>query len=244
MPPKRVRLFDLEAFLDLTGLSTQVAAYTNGQRIYARGGACETVLCIKAGEVELPVVAKTGREATVAVLGAGEFFGEGALAGQPLRTGRATAHTDVTLIAIDRAERRSLREEHGLSDEFTTHLLTRDIPIEEDLIEQLFSSAEKRLACALLTARGPRRGEDAPAEHPADLGTDARRDGGHDATAPEPSHEPVHTTGVHQCRSGPDDSRLAPERRADPLKDRFTLGATWSTNATLSKETADDEDKH
>jgi CRP-like cAMP-binding protein len=145
------RPFDPEAFLASTGVSRTVLAYAQGQPIYSQGGDCDTVLFIKSGEVKLSVRSKTGREAIVAVLGSGHFFGEGALAGQPLRIGSATAHSPSTIIAVAKSDmRKLLHKEHALSDGFIAHLLTRNIHIEQDLIDQLFNSAEKRLARTLL----------------------------------------------------------------------------------------------
>jgi len=151
MAPRKIRPFDPEAFLYSARIETAVVSYTQGQPIYSQGGPCDTVMYIKTGEVKLSVTSKTGREAIVAVLGAGHFFGEGALAGQPLRIGSATAHSPTTVIAVSKADmRRLLHEEHVMSDTFIAHLLTRNIRIEEDLIDQLFDSAEKRLARTLL----------------------------------------------------------------------------------------------
>lgn len=151
MASKKSRPFDPEAFLESTGVSKTVLAYAQGQPIYAQGGACDTVLYVKRGEVKLSVTSKTGKEAIVAVLGAGNFFGEGALAGQPLRIGSATAHSPSTIIAVTKGDMQQLlHKEHALSDGFIAHLLTRNIHIEQDLIDQLFNSAEKRLARALL----------------------------------------------------------------------------------------------
>jgi len=151
MAAKKPRPFDPEAFLDSTGVPKTVLDYAQGQAIYRQGAACDRVMYLKKGEVKLSVISKTGREAIVAILGAGDFFGEGALAGQTLRIGSATAHTPSTVIALDKADmQRLLHEEHALSDGFITHLLTRNVRIEEDLIDQLFNSAEKRLARTLL----------------------------------------------------------------------------------------------
>ena len=151
MVPKKSRPFDPEAFLDASGVPKTVSAYEQGQSIYNQGAACDAVMYLKKGEVRLSVISKTGREAIVAILGVGNFFGEGALAGQPVRIGSATAHTPSTVIAIDKAHmKRLLHEEHALSDGFIAHLLTRNVRIEEDLIDQLFNSAEKRLARTLL----------------------------------------------------------------------------------------------
>jgi CRP/FNR family transcriptional regulator, cyclic AMP receptor protein len=143
--------FDAEVFLDASGVSKTVVTYAAGQPIYSQGGDGDTVLYIKEGEVKLSVISKTGKEAIVAVLGAGNFFGEGALAGQPLRIGSATAHTACTVIALGITDMRQLlHEEHEMSDGFIAHLLLRNARIEEDLIDQLFNSAEKRLARTLL----------------------------------------------------------------------------------------------
>jgi CRP/FNR family transcriptional regulator, cyclic AMP receptor protein len=143
--------FDPEAFLDATGVPMTILSYEEGQPIYAQGAACQSVMYIKKGEVKISVISKTGREAIVAILSVGHFFGEGALAGQLVRIGSATAHTASTILAIDKADmKRLLHEEHALSDGFIAHLLTRNVRIEEDLIDQLFNSAEKRLARTLL----------------------------------------------------------------------------------------------
>jgi CRP/FNR family transcriptional regulator, cyclic AMP receptor protein len=143
--------FNPEEFLNAAGIPKTVAVYEAGQAIYSQGGTGDTVMFIKEGEVKLSVISKTGKEAIVAVLDAGNFFGEGALAGQPLRIGNATAHTACTVITVSKADmRRLLHEEHEMSDGFIAHLLTRNVRIEEDLIDQLFNSAEKRLARTLL----------------------------------------------------------------------------------------------
>ncbi|RPJ69943.1 MAG: Crp/Fnr family transcriptional regulator [Acidobacteria bacterium] len=151
MAPRKSAPFDPEAFLASAGVAMTVLEYRKGEPIYSQGGACDTVMYIKDGEVQLSVLSKTGREAIVAILAAGDFFGEGALAGQPLRIGTATAHTPSTVVAVDKADmQRLLHEEHALSERFIAHLLTRNVRIEEDLIDQLFNSAEKRLARTLL----------------------------------------------------------------------------------------------
>jgi CRP-like cAMP-binding protein len=142
---------DTQAFLDSAGVARTVVAYRKAETIYSQGDACSAVMYIEQGEVRLSVLSKMGKEAIVAVLGPGNFFGEGALAGQPLRGGSATANAPSTILVIERTEMlRVLHEQHALSDRFIGHLLTRNIHIEEDLIDQLFNSAEKRLAQALL----------------------------------------------------------------------------------------------
>jgi CRP/FNR family transcriptional regulator, cyclic AMP receptor protein len=151
MAPRRSRRFDPEAFLDASGVARTVLDYARGQSIYVQGTACDAVMYVKKGDVKLSVTSQTGREAIVAILGAGNFFGEGALADQPVRIGSATAQSASTVIAVETAAmKRLLHEEHALSDGFIAHLLTRNVRIEEDLIDQLFNRAEKRLARTLL----------------------------------------------------------------------------------------------
>ncbi len=151
MSPKSPKPFDPEALFEATGVAKTVAAYAKGEPIYSQGSPCDSVLFVRSGEVKLSVISKLGKEAIVAILDGGSFFGEGALAGQTLRLGNATAHTASTIVTIGKADmRRLLHEEHALSDGFIAHLLTRNIRTEEDLIDQLFNSAEKRLARTLL----------------------------------------------------------------------------------------------
>jgi len=121
------------------------------QTIYAQGAACDAVFYIQKGKIRLTVVAKNGKEATIAILNPGDFFGEGGLAGQPLRMGTATAMTDCKLMRIEKkAMMLALHQEHTLSDMFTAYLLGRNIRYEADLVDQLFNSSEKRLARILL----------------------------------------------------------------------------------------------
>ena len=113
--------------------------------------ACEAVFYVQKGKVRLTVVAENGKEATIGILNPGDFFGEGGLAGQPLRVGSATAMTDCELMRIEKkAMMEALHREHTLSDMFTAYLLGRNIRYEADLVDQLFNSSEKRLARILL----------------------------------------------------------------------------------------------
>jgi len=142
---------DPEAFLDSARVASAVATYRKAKRIYSQGDVCNAVMYLRRGEVKLSVRSNTGREATVAVVGPGNFFGEGALAGQPLRSGSATANAQSSILTIEKAEMlRVLHEQHALSDRFIAHLLARNIRIEEDLVDQWFDRVEKRLARALL----------------------------------------------------------------------------------------------
>ena len=143
--------FNAQAFLDSAGVAKTVIKYGRNDVVFTQGEASEDVLYIQTGGIKLSVLSKTGKEAVVAMLGPGDFFGEGCLAGQPLRMGSATAITPSTILRIEKARMvRLLHKQHAMSDRFLAHMLTRNIRIEEDLIDQLFNSAEKRLARTLL----------------------------------------------------------------------------------------------
>ena len=143
--------FSAQAFLDSAGVARRIVEYRRADVIFTQGDPCESVLYIQKGGVKISVVSKTGREAVVAMLGPGDFFGEGGLAGQPFRMGSATATTSTTILFVDQhAMVRLLHQQHAMSDRFIAHLLARTIRIEEDLVDLLFSSSEKRLARKLL----------------------------------------------------------------------------------------------
>jgi CRP/FNR family transcriptional regulator, cyclic AMP receptor protein len=143
--------FNTQAFLDSTGVARKVVEFTKNTKIYTQGDAAKHVMYIQAGGVKLSVVNEVGKEAVVAVLRPGDFFGEGSIAGQRLRMGSATSTAATTLLAIDKDEMiRVLHAEHAFSDRFISYMLSRNIRIEEDLVDQLFNSTEKRLARALL----------------------------------------------------------------------------------------------
>jgi CRP/FNR family transcriptional regulator, cyclic AMP receptor protein len=148
---RTVRPFNAQAFLDSAGVAKSVAEYGREETIFTQGDACQHVMYIQSGGVKLSVLSKSGREAIVAMLGPGDFFGEGCLSGQPLRLGSATAITPSVILLIQKATMvRLLHQQHAMSDRFISHMLARNIRIEEDLIDQLFNSSEKRLARALL----------------------------------------------------------------------------------------------
>jgi CRP/FNR family cyclic AMP-dependent transcriptional regulator len=148
---KKNGAFNAQAFLDSAGVARAVVEFEKKETIFSQGDACNEVMYIQKGSVKLSVVSKTGREAVVAMLKPGDFVGEGGLAGQPLRIATATATSPVTLLVIGMEEMiRVLHEEHELSDRFISYMLERNIRIEEDLIDQLFNSSEKRLARTLL----------------------------------------------------------------------------------------------
>jgi len=149
--PNAVAAFNAEAFLKSTGVAKRVAQYGRGEAVFAQGDACEHVMYIQAGGIKLSVLSKTGREAVVAMLGPGDFFGEGCLAGQRFRMGTATAVAASTILLVDKDKMVGLlHNEHAMADRFISHMLARNIRIEEDLIDQLFNSSEKRLARTLL----------------------------------------------------------------------------------------------
>jgi CRP/FNR family cyclic AMP-dependent transcriptional regulator len=148
---KRESAFNAQSFLDSAGLSRRVVEYRRSEKIYSQGESIRDVLYIQKGGVKLSVVNEVGKEAVVAMLGPGDFFGEGGLAGQVVRTGTATAITPTTLLVIGKKEMiRVLHTEHAFSDRFLAYMLSRNIRIEQDLVDQLFNSSEKRLARTLL----------------------------------------------------------------------------------------------
>jgi CRP/FNR family cyclic AMP-dependent transcriptional regulator len=148
---KSVPAFDAQAFLDSPGIAKTIVEYGRGETIFTQGDACEEVLYIQSGGVKLSVMSKTGREAVVAMLGPGDFFGEGCLAGQAVRMGNATAITPSMILFVAREKMvRLLHRQRSMSTRFIAHMLSRNIRIEEDLIDQLFNSSEKRLARTLL----------------------------------------------------------------------------------------------
>ena len=143
--------FDAHAFLDSAGVARKVTEFKKAESIYAQGDAAKSVMYLQSGSVKLTVVSEVGKEAVVAILGPGDFFGEGCLAGQAVRMGTAAAITPSTVLVIEKSEMfKVLHEEHALSDVFIRFMLARNIRIEEDLVDQLFNSSEKRLARTLL----------------------------------------------------------------------------------------------
>jgi CRP/FNR family transcriptional regulator, cyclic AMP receptor protein len=145
------RDFAPHAFLATIGEGRKLVSFTKKQVIFTQGDPTDAAFYIQTGKVRLTVVSKIGKEATIGILGEGEFFGEGGLAGQPLRMGSATAMTDCELLRIDKkAMMLALHREHTFSDLFVAYLLARNIRYEEDLVDQLFNSSEKRLARILL----------------------------------------------------------------------------------------------
>ncbi len=148
---RKKRDFDPKSFLATIGAGRKVVAFPKKETVFTQGDAADSVFYIQEGKVRLTVVSKIGKEATLGILNRGEFFGEGGLAGQPLRMGSATALTDCELLRIEKkAMMEALHREHEFSDMFVAYLLARNIRYEEDLVDQLFNSSEKRLARILL----------------------------------------------------------------------------------------------
>ncbi len=148
---KKSMAFDAQLFLDSAGVARKVVEFQVKATIFAQGDPAKTVMYVQKGRAKLSVVNATGREAVVAFLGPGDFLGEGCLSGQPIRIMTATAIAPSTLLVIEKHEMiRVLHEEHELSDRFISYMLSRNIRVEEDLVDQLFNSTEKRLARTLL----------------------------------------------------------------------------------------------
>jgi CRP/FNR family cyclic AMP-dependent transcriptional regulator len=151
MAPKKTRSFDARAFLESAGSGKRVVTYARADVIFSQGDPCDSVMYIRSGAIQLSVLSLAGREAIVGTLGPGDFLGEGALAGHPVRpiTARATMASTV-LVVPKRRMIRLLHSQHALSDRFIAHMLVRNTRLEADLVDQLFNSSEKRLARTLL----------------------------------------------------------------------------------------------
>jgi CRP-like cAMP-binding protein len=148
---KQKHAFDAQAFLDSAGVARRVVEYQRSQKVYSQGDPATSVMYIQAGGVKLTVVNEVGKEAVVAILGPGDFLGEGGMAGQSVRMGTATAVGPTRLLVIEKNEMiHVLHAEHAFSDRFVSYMLARNIRVEEDLVDQLFNSSEKRLARTLL----------------------------------------------------------------------------------------------
>src|SRR5690349_15524516 len=150
-PRAKPPALDAEAFLTSAGAARRVMTYPRGTTVFSQGQPSDSVMYIQKGSVKISVLSRTGKEAVVAMLGPGDFFGEGALTGQPIRIGTATATSPTTVLIIDKAAMlRLLRDEPTFSERFISYMLARNLRIEADLVDHLFNSSEKRLARALL----------------------------------------------------------------------------------------------
>ena len=151
MTPKAKPLFDPKSFLAKVGEGKTIAEYSKSQMVFSQGDPANAVFYIQKGKVKLTVVSNAGKEAVIALLGAGDFLGEGCLAGQPLRMATATAISSSSIVRLEKeAMIRVLHEEPAFSEMFLSYVLSRNMRIEEDLVDQLFNSSEKRLARVLL----------------------------------------------------------------------------------------------
>jgi CRP/FNR family cyclic AMP-dependent transcriptional regulator len=149
--PKAARPFDAGVYLETAGVKREIVPYGNGQIIFSRGDKCNSVLYLQTGVVKITVKSSGGKEAVIALLKPGDFFGEGCISGQPLRVSTATAMGPVSVMEIEKQEmNRVIHEEREFSNRFVAHMLKRNVRVEEDLVDQLFNSSEKRLARALL----------------------------------------------------------------------------------------------
>jgi len=148
---KKLNKFDTKTFLSTINGGRRIEVFSKQQTIFAQGGSSDAVFYIKEGKVKLTVVSQIGKEATIGILNGGDFFGEGCLTGQPLRLCSATAMTDCSVMKIGKSSMMEvLHREHEFSDMFVAYLLTRNLRYEEDLVDLLFNSSEKRLARILL----------------------------------------------------------------------------------------------
>src|ERR1700726_345549 len=148
---KKLSKFDPKTFLSTLNGGRKIEDFVKKQTIFVQGASSDAVFYIKEGKVKLTVVSQIGKEATIGILNEGAFFGEGCLTGQPLRLCSATAMTDCSVMKIDKKSMNEvLHGEHAFSDMFVAYLLARNIRYEEDLVDQLFNSSEKRLARILL----------------------------------------------------------------------------------------------
>jgi CRP/FNR family transcriptional regulator, cyclic AMP receptor protein len=150
-PRAKTPAFDAEGFLTSTGAARRVTTFPKGKIVFSQGQQSDAVMYIQKGSVKISVISRTGKEAVVAMLGPGDFFGEGALTGQPVRIGTATTTAQTTVLIIEKGVMLGLlRDEPTFSERFISYMLTRNIRIEADLVDHLFNSSEKRLARALL----------------------------------------------------------------------------------------------
>ena len=148
---QEVTVFDVNLFLDAAGLGRKIGKFRKKETVFSQGDAAKNVMYIQEGGVKLTVVNESGKQAVVAILGPGDFLGEGCLAGQPVCMASATTVAPTTVLIIEKTEMiRVLHGEHEFSDRFIAYMLARNIRVEEDLIDQLFNSTEKRLARTLL----------------------------------------------------------------------------------------------
>ena len=193
--------FNAASFLETNAKGRVLARHSKKEIIFEQGHVADSVFYIKSGKVKVTVLSKGGKEAVVAILGAAEFLGEGCLIGQPKRLATAEAMTDCVTMRIDKAEiARTLREEPVFSEMFVAHILTRNARVEEDLVDQLFNSTERRLArVLLLLANFGKAGKPEPIIAKISQGDSCRNDR-HDALSRQSFHEQVSQAWVHRLQ--------------------------------------------
>lgn len=198
-PAQRGAGFDPAEFLETVAQGRIVSTHAKKQIIFSQGERADAVIYIRKGKVKVTVLSKQGKEAVVALLGADEFLGEGCLIGQPKRLATATAMTECVTMRVEKTEiLRVLQDEPAFSQMFISHILARNARVEEDLVDQLFNSTEKRLARLLLLLANFGKGRQAGADHRKDQSGDTRRDDRHDPVARQPFHEQVPRHGFHR----------------------------------------------
>jgi CRP-like cAMP-binding protein len=149
--PSARKSFDVGQYLATSGVKKKLVSYRKSQIIFSQGDKCGSVYYLQTGGVKITTLSSTGKEAVIALLHPGDFFGEGCIAGQPLRVSTATAFEPASALSIEKLEmNRVIHDEPEFADRFVAHMLKRNVRIEEDLVDQLFNSSEKRLARALL----------------------------------------------------------------------------------------------
>ena len=194
----KIPVFDVRLFLDSAGLGRKVAKFRGKETVFTQGDPAKQVMYIQEGGAKLTVVNESGKAAVVAILGPGDFLGEGCLAGQSNYLVTATTISPTSVLVIERDEMiRALHEEHEFSDRFIAYMLARNIRVEEDLIDQLFNSSEKRLARTLLLLA--RYGAAGPSSQIASqsIARDAGGDDWHNAVPGQFFHEQIQETGLH-----------------------------------------------
>jgi CRP/FNR family cyclic AMP-dependent transcriptional regulator len=218
---KQKPAFDADAFLRFAGTGKTLKTYQPTDVIFSQGDAADSVLYIQKGAVKLAVLSPSGKEAVVAMLGPGDFLGEQALAGHSLRLTAAISLSATTALVVPKQQMiRLLHENHAFSDRFIAHMLARNIRIEEDLVDQLFNSSEKRLARALLMLA--RYGKlDADASYvAADLSGDVGGNDRHDALARKLLYEQVQEARLHRIQRRPQGKSFAADGRRARLNVR------------------------
>ena len=199
--PKQKLAFDAQAFLDSAGVSRKVKEFKRAEAVYAQGDAAESVMYLQSGGVKLTVVNEVGKEAVVAILAPGDFFGEGCLAGQPVRIGTATAITPTTVLVIEKSEMfKVLHEEHGLSDRVHQVHAGTEHSDRGGLGRSAFQFEREAARPHSSIARPLRQRRPASRSSPQDVARNAGGDDRHDALPSQLFHEQIQETGLHSIQ--------------------------------------------